>query len=180
LKDAKFAVASQKRGADSGKDNKDRKKRRVKIDDSDEESDSKGNVLVEGEVNMAQSYSEDIHLDCGCNRMLLTAKKYMRNVQKVNRDMLTANKGKLKIKGTGSVGHFSNAYYGPEASRNTDKTCTVTFDGDEVITRNKSTNKAVIKQRSVNGLYPVRLEDLFQLAAELQRQVDRIGPSKSD
>jgi ribosomal protein L27 len=48
LKDAKFAVASQKRGADSGKDNKDRKKRRVKIDDSDEESDSKGNVLVEG------------------------------------------------------------------------------------------------------------------------------------
>jgi hypothetical protein len=65
-------------------------------------------------------------------------------------------------------------------SRNTDKTCTVTFDGDEVITRNKSTNKAVIKQRSVNGLYPVRLEDLFQLAAELQRQVDRIGPSKSD
>jgi hypothetical protein len=98
----------------------------------------------------------------------------MRNVQKVNRDMLTANKGKLKIKGTGSVGHFSNAYYAPEASRNlvdiksvTDKTCTVTFDdGDEVIIRNQSTNKAVIKQRSVNGLYPVRLEDLFQLAAE--------------
>jgi hypothetical protein len=122
---------------------------------------------------MAQSHSEDIHLDCKCNRMLLTAKKYMRNVQKVNRDMLTANKGKLKIKGTGSVGHFSNAYYAPEASRTlvdmkrvTDKTCTVTFDGDEVIIRNKSTNKAVIKQRSVNGLYPVRLEDLFQLAAE--------------
>jgi hypothetical protein len=122
---------------------------------------------------MAQSSSEDIYLDCGCNKMLLNSKKYMKNVQTGNRDMLTAKKGKLKIKGTGSAGNFSNVYYAPDASRNlvdmksvTDKNCIVTFDGDEVIIRNKSTNKAVIKQRSVNGLYPVKLKDLRQLGAE--------------
>jgi hypothetical protein len=87
--------------------------------------------------------------------------------------MLTANKGKLKIKGTGSAGNFSNVYYAPDASRNlvdmksvTAKNCTVTFDEDEVIIRNKSTNKTLIRQRSVNGLYPVRLEDLLQLGVE--------------
>jgi hypothetical protein len=176
LKDAKFAVASKKRGADSRKDrhtNKERKKMRVKIDDSDEGSGSESNVLVEGEVNMAQSSSEDIYLDCGCNKMLLTSKKYMKNVQVVDREMLTANKGTLKIKGTGSAGNFSNVYYAPDASRNlvdmksvTAKNCTVTFDEDEVIIRNKSTNKTLIRQRSVNGLYPVRLEDLLQLGVE--------------
>ena len=173
LKDAKHAVASKKRGADSRKDrhnNKSRKKMRVRINDSDDGSGSESNVLVEGEVNMAQSSSEDIYLDCGCNKMLLTSMKHMKNVQKVDREMMTANKGKLKIKGTGNAGSFSNVYYAPDTSKNlidmksiTDKNCTVTFDGDEVIIRNKSTNKTLIKQCNVNGLYPVRLEDLLQL-----------------
>lgn len=187
LKDAKFAVANKKRGADSRKDrhsNKGRKKMRVRIDDSDEGSGSESNVLIEGEANMAQSSSEDIYLDCGCNKMLLTSKKHMKNVKKVDREMTTANKGKLKIKGTGCAGNFENVYFAPDASKNlvdmksvTDKNCTVTFDGDEVIIRNKSTNKTLIRQRSVNGLYPVKLEDLLQLGDDFVGIADAEMPS---
>lgn len=122
---------------------------------------------------MAQSSSEDIYLDCGCNKMLLTSKKYMTNVHKINREMMTANKGKLKITGTGSAGNFNNVYYAPDASRNlidmksiTDKNCSVTFDGDEVMITNKSTNKTLIRAKSINGLYPIRLEDLLLLGDE--------------
>ena len=35
----------------------------------------------------------------------------------------------------------------------TDKNFTVTFDEDEVVIRNKSTGKTLIRQRSINGLY---------------------------
>ena len=33
----------------------------------------------------------------------------------------------------------------------------MTFDGDEVIIRDKASNKTLIKQRSVNGLYPISI-----------------------
>ena len=82
--------------------------------------------------------------------------------------MTTANKGKLKEKGIGKAGSFKGVYFAPEASKNlidmksiTDKICTVTFDGDEVIIRDKVSNKTLIKQRSVNGLYPIRIHDLL-------------------
>ena len=51
----------------------------------------------------------------------------------------------------------------------TDKNCTVTFDEDEVVIRNKSTGKTLIRQRSINGLYPVSIEDLLKLGNEPQR-----------
>ena len=64
-------------------------------------------------------------------------------------------------------------YYALEANKNlvdmksiTDKHCTATFDEDEVVIRNKSTGKALIRQRSINRLYPVSLEDLLELGDE--------------
>ena len=60
------------------------------------------------------------------------------------------------------------SYFAPEVSKNlidmksiVDRNCTVTFDGDEVIIRDKASNKTLIKQRSVNGLYPIRIHDLL-------------------
>lgn len=50
---------------------------------------------------MAQNSSVDI-------KMLRTSKKYMTNLQKVDRDMMRANTaGKLKIKGTGNAVMFT-------------------------------------------------------------------------
>ena len=48
----------------------------------------------------------------------------------------------------------------------TDKNCTITFDEDEVVIRNKSTGKTLIRQRSINGLYPVSIEDLLKFGDE--------------
>lgn len=48
----------------------------------------------------------------------------------------------------------------------TDKNCTVMLDGDELIKRNQTSNKTVIKQKTMNGLYPVRLDDSLQLEDE--------------
>ena len=127
-------------------------------------------ICVEEEVNLAQSMSDVIYLDSGCNKMILTSKNHMTNLQRADRQMSTANKGKLSIHSVGDVGSFKKVYYAPEASKNlvdmksiTDRGCVVTFDNDEVVIRNKTTNKTLIRQRSVNGLYPVRLEDLLQL-----------------
>ena len=61
--------------------------------------------------------------------------------------------------------------------RGTDKKWTVTFDGDEVIISNKSANKTLIRQRSVNGLYPVKLEDLLQLGDDFAGIADAEMPS---
>ena len=163
-------MASKKRGADSGKErhnsSNNRKKTRVTIDDSDNSGDE-SNVLVE-EVNTAINTDEEVYLDCACNKMILTSKEHMKNLQRVDKEMTTANKGKLKVKGIGEAGSFKGVYFAPEASKNlidmksiTDKNCTVTFDGDEVIIRDKASNKTLIKQRSVNGLYPISMHDLL-------------------
>ena len=92
----------------------------------------------------------------------------MKNLQRVDKEMTTANKGKLKVKGIGEACSFKGVYFAPEASKNlidmksiTDKNCTVKFDGDEVIIRDNVSNKTLIKQRSVNGLYPIIIHDLL-------------------
>ena len=72
---------------------------------------------------MAQSSSEDIHLDCGCNKMLLTSKKYMINIKKVDREMTTANKGKLIIKGTGEVQATLKIFILPQQMRARHEKC---------------------------------------------------------
>ena len=100
LRTAKAAVASKKRGADSGKErhssSNNRKKTRVTIDDSDNNGDE-SNVLLE-EVNTAINTDEEVYLDCACN-MILTSKEHMKNLRRVDKEMTTANKGKLKIRG---------------------------------------------------------------------------------
>ena len=62
--------------------------------------------------------------------------------------MSTADKGKFNIRGIGESGTFKSVYFAPRASINlidmksiTDRNCTVTFDGDEVIIRDKASNK---------------------------------------
>ena len=84
--------------------------------------------------------------------------------------MTTANKGTLTITSVGDAGNFKGVYYAPEARKNlvdiksiTDKNCTITFHEDEVVIRNKSTGKTLIRQRSIHGLYPVSIEDLLKL-----------------
>ena len=60
-----------------------------------------------------------------------------------------------KITSVGDAGNFKGVYYTPETSMNlvdvkniTDKNCTVTFDEDEVVFRNKSTGKILIRDPS--------------------------------
>ena len=45
----------------------------------------------------------------------------------------------------------------------TDRNCTVTFDGDKVIIRDKALHKTLIEQYSVNGLYPFSIHCLLGL-----------------
>ena len=49
--------------------------------------------------------------------------------------------------------------------KNTDKNCTVIFDEDEVVMRNKSTGETRIRQRIIDGMYSVSI-DLFKLSDE--------------
>ena len=70
--------------------------------------------------------------------------------------------------GVCDAGYFKGVYYAPDVRKNlvdmksiTDKNCTITFDEDEVVIRTKSTGKTLIKQRSINGLYSVSIEDLL-------------------
>ena len=130
-------------------------------------------VCVEEEVNMAQGMSDVVYLDSGRNKMILTSRKHMKNLEQADRQMTTANKGKLTISCVGDAGNFKGVYYAPDTSQNlvdtksiTDKNCTMTFEEDEVVIRNKSTGKTLIRQRSINGLYPVSIEDLLKLGDE--------------
>ena len=146
LRTARAAVASKKRGAHSGRErHNNRMKARVTIEDSDNSGDE-SNILVE-DVIMASN--EKGCINCACNKMILTSKEHMKNLQRV--DKKKANKGKLKFKGIGEAGSFKGVYFAPEASKNLidmksikDKNCTVTFDGDEVIIRDKASNKTFI------------------------------------
>ena len=114
-------------------------------------------VRVKEEVNMAQGMSDVVYLDSGCNKMILTLRKHTKNLQRADRQMTTANKGKLTITSVGDAGNFKGVYNAPEASKNlvdmksiTDKNCTVTFDENEVVIRKKSAGKTFIRQRSIN------------------------------
>ena len=148
-----------------------KQKTRVSVHDSDDdESGYNSMVCVEEEVNMAQGMSDVVYLDSGCNKMILTSRKHMKNLQRADKQMTTANKGKLTITSVGDAGNFKGVYYAPAASNNlvdmksiTGKNCTITFDEDEVVIRNKSTGKTLIRQRSINGLHPVSIEDLLKL-----------------
>ena len=59
-----------------------------------------------------------MYLDCTCNKMILTSKEHMKNLRRVDKDMTTANKGKLKIRGIGEAGSFKGVYFAPEACKN--------------------------------------------------------------
>jgi hypothetical protein len=175
MKRMKKQFKNTKRGADSYMDRHQSQKRRVDnrltIRDSDEES----NVLIE-EVNAAENDTEQIYLDCGCNKMVLNSTKSMRNLRHERREMSTANKGKLKISAIGDAGIHKNVYFAPEASKNlvdmksiTSRGYTVLFDNDEVIIRNKKTNHAeVLRQKSVNGLYAIDIDKILYLDEDLQ------------
>ena len=140
LRTAKAAVANTKRGQNPRRDAvayNSKKKPRVSVHDSDDESGYNSMVCVEEEVNIAQGMSDVVYLDSGCNKMILTLRKHL---QRADRQMTTASKGKLTI---ASTGNFKGIYYAPEASNNlvdmksiTDKNCTITFDEDEVVIRN--------------------------------------------
>ena len=49
------------------------------------------------EVNTAFNTDEEVYsLDCACNKMILTSKEHMKNLQRVDKEMTTANKGNKK------------------------------------------------------------------------------------
>ena len=115
-------------------------------------------VYVEAEANMAQGMSDAVYLDSGCNKMILTLRKHRKNLQRADRQMTTANKGKLIIMSIDDAGTFKGVYYTPEASKNlvdikiiTDKNCTVTFNEDDVVIRIKSTGKTLIGRETSTG-----------------------------
>ena len=49
-------------------------------------------VCVEEEVNMAQGMSDVVYLDSGCNKMIPTSRKHMKNLARADRQMTSANK----------------------------------------------------------------------------------------
>ena len=63
-------------------------KPRVSVHDSDDDvSEYNSMVCVEEEVNMARGMSDVVYLDSGCNKIILTLRKHMKNLQRVDRQM---------------------------------------------------------------------------------------------
>ena len=82
-------------------------KTRVSVHDSDDyESGYNSMVCVEEKVNMAQGMSDVAYLDSGCNKMILTSRKRMKNLERADRQMTTANKGKLTITSVDDAGNI--------------------------------------------------------------------------
>ena len=46
---------------------------------------------------MTQGMSDVVYLDCGCNKMILVLWKYTKNLERADRQMTPANKGKLTM-----------------------------------------------------------------------------------
>ncbi len=165
---------AKKRQKEKDRNFKVSKRPKLRIQDSDNSSVGSGSdshVCIE-EVNIAQDQSEDkIYVDCGCNRVVLTSREHLTQVRKVNREMGTAGKeAKLKVTAEGTAGVHKNVYFAPKASKNlmciksiTEQGVIVWFDEDEIILTDKKSGEEIVREKAVNGLYPLDLKQLLYL-----------------